>query len=152
MTLRHLLRRLVYASPAGITGVLEYFNAGRTNKMSLQTLTNKVNFNSQSHTTNIDEFEQAVDLINCNYQVAEYFAAKCHSIVFKLPDVEVGDMALLDGFMDIMREIGDISTEFQKAYADGNINQKEFARICQEISDAQSKLLAFQAKINLVVQ
>jgi hypothetical protein len=150
--LRHLLHRLIYASPAGITGVLEYFNAGRVNKMSLQTLTNKVNFNSTSHTTTTDEFEQAIDLINCNYEVAEYFARKCNSIVFRLPDIEIGDMALLDGFMDIMKEIGEISMEFQAAMSDGRINQNEMNRIAKEISDAQSKLLAWQARVNQVVQ
>lgn len=153
MTLRKLLHRLIYASPSGITGVLEYFNAGRINKMSLQTLINKVNFNSHSHTTNIDEFEQAVDLINCNYEVAEYFAAKCNAIVFKLPDIEVGDdIGLLDGFMDIMREIGEIATEFQAAMADKKITRAEMIRIAKEISDAQSKLLAWQARVNQVVQ
>lgn len=152
MTLRRLLHRLIYASPPGITGVLEYFNAGRVNKMSLQTLTNKVNFNSETHNTNVDEFEQAVDLINCNYEVAEYFAAKCNSIVFKLPNVQVGDMALLEGFMDIMTEIGEISTEFQKAISDGRISQNEMDRIAKEIGDAMSKLLAWQARVSLVVR
>lgn len=152
MTLRKLLHRLIYESPSGITGVLEYFNAGRVNKMSLQTLINKVNFNSHSHTTNTEEFELAIDLINCNYEVAEYFASKCNAIVFKLPDVVVGDMALLDGFMDIMREIGEISTEFQEAMSDNKITREEMGRIAKEISDAQSKLLAWQARVNQVVQ
>jgi hypothetical protein len=152
VTLRRLLHRLIYASPPGITGVLEYFNAGRINKMSLQTLTNKVNFNSETHNTNVDEFEQAVDLINCNYEVAEYFAAKCNSIVFKLPNVQVGDMALLEGFMEIMTEIGEISTEFQKAISDGRISQNEMDRIAKEIGDAMSKLLAWQARVSLVVR
>jgi hypothetical protein len=152
VTLRRLLHRLIYASPPGVTGVLEYFNAGRKNKMSLQTLVNKVNFNSETHNTNVDEFEQAIDLINCNYEVAEYFAAKCNSIVFKLPSVQVGDMALLEGFMEIMTEIGEISTEFQKAISDGRISQNEMDRIAKEIGDAMSKLLAWQARVSLVVR
>ena len=115
-------------------------------------MTNKVNFNSTSHNLNITEFEGAIDLIDCNCEVAEYFAAKCNSIVFKLPDVQPGDMALLEGFMEIMTEIGEISTEFQKAISDGRISQNEMDRIAKEIGDAMSKLLAWQARVSLVVQ
>jgi len=152
VTLRHLVHRLIYASPAGIAGVWEYLTSDKKNRMPLQTMTNKVNFNSTSHNLNITEFEGAIDLIDCNYEVAEYFAAKCNSIVFKLPDVQPGDMALLEGFMEIMTEIGEISTEFQKAISDGRISQNEMDRIAKEIGDAMSKLLAWQARVSLVVQ
>jgi|GEM_PF-4037313 len=110
-----------------------------------QGLRNKLNFNSENAHLYVQEFEQIVDFTDTNFSVAEYFAAKCNAVVVKLPTInDGGDMCLLDSYMQIMKEMGDLATEFQKAYADGDIDRKEFKRIANEVSGVQGKLLAFQ--------
>ena len=53
------------------------------------------------------------------------FAEKANAVVVQLPNIpDASDMGLLDGYMAIMRELGDMSAEFQTAYEDGDINIK----------------------------
>jgi hypothetical protein len=54
--------------------------------------------------------------------------------------------------MGAMKELGEVSSEFQKAYADGTITSKEFARISDEIDDVLEKLLEFKAAVKRVSQ
>lgn len=153
MTLRHLLHRLIHDSAPGITGVLEYLNAGRQNKMSLQLLTNKVNANSESHTLNVQEAEAAIDRINGNIAIAEYFAAKSNAVVVVLPDDgPMGDMCLLDAFLQCQKSQGDFSAELMKDYADGKIDEREFARISKTIRQTVAQLLELENAIKQVVQ
>jgi hypothetical protein len=151
LTLRHLIHKLVHASPSGLAGLLDYLNIGRTANMGVQTLSNKINFNSTSHTLNVQEAEQVLDYVDGNFSAAEYFASKCQAVVFRLPEQIDGDMALLDLFMDAMRELGEVSAEFQKAYADGRITMLEFAQIAKEIDDVIAKLIAFKCGVERVV-
>lgn len=120
--------------------------------MSLQLLTNKVNANSESHTLNVQEAEACIDRINANYEVAEYFAHKAGAVVVRLPDVIESDMALLDEFMAIPVELGDVCNKFQRAYADGNINKQEFKVISKEVDDEIAALLSFKASVGRVVR
>jgi hypothetical protein len=46
--------------------------------------------------------------------------------------------------------MGEMSFEFQKSWADGEITKREFQCIKSEVSDVQSKLLAWLAAIERV--
>lgn len=152
MTIRHFAHRIAHDFEGGIEGLLNFLNIGRTTKMGLQVLTNKLNFNGKDHHLYIDEFEQIVDRTNRNFEAAEYFAHKVNSVVIRMPDVIESDMALLDVFMSAMEELGEVSAAFMKAYDDGDISNDEFAKISSEIDDVLAKLLEFKAAVKRVVK
>lgn len=152
MTIRHFAHRIAHDFEGGIEGLLNFLNIGRTTKMGLQVLTNKLNFNGKDHHLYIDEFEQIVDRTNRNFEAAEYFAHKVNSVVIRMPDVIESDMALLDVFMSAMKELGEVSAAFMKAYDDGDISNAEFAKISSGIDDVLAKLLEFKAAVKRVVK
>lgn len=147
MNIRNLIHRLVHDSVGGLPRVLEAFNYGRKNQMSMQLLTNKLNPNSETHTTNVQEFELLGDTLNVNLQISEYFATKCNAVVFVLPDVDEGDMAILDGFMQMTKELGDVGMKFQLAYADGSLDKTDVKVIRKEIKELVASALAFDKRI-----
>lgn len=148
MTYAHKIYHLAHNYPGGVVALATAMQMGE------KVLQNKVNPNTETHDLGSKrQLEMFLDFTNGNQETAEYFAAKCNAVVVKLPEVaNLGDMALLDSFMAIMRELGDLSSEFQTAYADGEINKKEFEKIAIEVAAVQSKLLAFQAAIQTVVR
>jgi len=142
LTISHLAYRLAHEFKGGIVGLASLM--GRGDKV----LASKLNPNTQTHHLTIDELEMMGDFTDTNYQLAQYFADKCNAVVFKLPNViDQGDMNLLDSYMQIMKEMGELAAEFQNSYADGSIDRKEFARICAEVTGVQARLLAFQSTI-----
>lgn len=147
MNIRELIHRLVHDAPGGKLRILEAINYGRENKMSEQMLINKINHNSQSHNINADEIELIGDTLNVNLALAEHFAAKTNAVVFQLPDVIESDMAILDGFMQITKELGDVGMKFQLAYADGNLDSHDIKILKNEIKELVASALAFEARI-----
>lgn len=146
MTIKHLAYRIGHDFSGSVAGLASLMNKGDV------VLRSKLNPNSESHHLNIEEFEMMVDFANRNLDVAEYFASKVNAVVVVMPAAPEGDMALLDLFMGAMKELGEVSAEFQKSYADGNITSKEFARISEEIDDVLEKLLEFKAAVKRVSQ
>lgn len=142
MTIAHLAYRIAHEFKGGVVGLASLM--GRGDKV----LASKLNPNTPTHHLNIDELEMMGDFTDTNLQIAQYFADKCNAIVFKLPNVsDQSDMCLLDSYMQIMKEMGDLAAEFQKAYADGSIDRKEFTRIANEVTGVQARLLAFQSTV-----
>lgn len=152
MNIRELLHRLVHETPGGVARVLEAINYGRKTQMSTQMLTNKLNQFSESHTVNIQELELIANTLNLNLPLAQHFAEKANAVVFVLPDVTENDMALLDGFMQITKELGDVGQRFQQAYADGEIDKRDAKILKKETDDAVAALLAFQKRIEGMVR
>jgi hypothetical protein len=77
---------------------------------------------AETHHVNVSVLEKMLDFIpNGNMEAAKFFASKANATVIPIPVgmENVGDMELLDGFMNVVRELGDFSGEFQKSWADG---------------------------------
>lgn len=146
MTIKHLAYRIGHEFPGSVAGLASLMNKGDV------VLRNKLNPNSESHHLNIEEFEMMVDFSNKNLDVAEFFAAKCSAVVVQLPDLPESDMEILDGFMSAMKELGEVSAAFQKAYSDGDISKREFGDISSEIDDVLAKLLEFKASVKRIVR
>ena len=147
MTIAHLAYRLAHEFNGGAAALATMMGKGE------KVLQSKLNPNTETHHLSIDELEMLADFTDGNIAVAEYFAEKSNAIVMLLPTIpDLSDMGLLDSYMAIMREFGELSSEFQKAYADGEITDKEFKRIAHEVSAVQGKLLAFQSAIKQVVR
>ena len=152
MNIREILHRLVHETAGGMPRVLEALNYGRKTQMSTQMLTNKLNPFSESHTVNVQELALIADTLNLNLHLARHFAEKANAVVFVLPDVTENDMALLDGFMQITKELGDVGMRFQQAYADGEIDKRDAKILKKETDDAVAALLAFQKRIEGMVR
>jgi hypothetical protein len=147
LTIKHLAYRIARDSQLGHASLADAMG------MKSQTLTNSLNVNASTHNLNISNFELLAEFSNGNMAVAEYFAAKVNAVVVPLPIMpDDSDMALLDGFMAVMKEMGELAVSFQTAYADSNITKKEFDKIKEEFADVLSRLLAFQSQIERVVR
>lgn len=115
-------------------------------------LRNKLNPNSETHHLNIEEFEMMLDFANRNQDAAEYFAAKAGGVFMKVPDVPESDLGLLDLFMGTTKELGDVASAFQSAYADGNYTNKEYDALSVEVDEVIARLLKFKAGVKRVVR
>jgi len=146
LTIIHFVYRIAREYKGTIAGIASMM--GRNEKV----LASKLNPNVDTHHLNIDELELLAEFTDTSIDVAQYFASKANAVVVRLPDMPDGsDLCLLDAYMQIMKELGELSAEFQKAFADGVINRKEFSRICVEVTGVQAKLLAFQQIIEAKV-
>lgn len=146
MTIKHLAYRIGHEFSGSIAGLASLMAKGDV------VLRNKLNPNSETHHLNIEEFETMVDFANRNRDVAEYWSAKAGGVFVKLPEMKESDMGLLDLFMGTMKELGDVSSTFQTAYADGVFTHKEFNLLEIEVDEVIAKLLEFKAGVKRVVR
>jgi hypothetical protein len=151
VTLKSLFHRLVHGHPEGITLATDEINNRRKNQISKQALINKLNPDGTTDITNIDDFERISDRLRINIDIARHFAAKDNGVVVVMPTVAEGDMALLDDFMAIAKEIGEVSARFQQAFADGELTDQEFSAVEDEIDEAVQALLRFKESVKLRV-
>lgn len=151
MNLRHLIYKLIKQSAFSYDDLTHYINQGRDIKTSAQTITNKFNPNSDSHLPNICEYEQALELMNGWQALADYAASKFNAVVVALPcETIVGDMSLLDSYMDCVESQGSIAHSFKQAWEDGRISAQEFAEIKANTIYSIGHQLAFLAAIEAV--
>jgi len=153
LTILHFIHRVAHDFDGGIEGLVSFMNLGRESKLSTQMLTNKLNFNSNSHHLYIEEAEQILDRTNRNLDAARFYAEKANAVVMALPVMpDDGDMGMLDIVMSSMKELGEVFSVFQTAYADGNITQREFSEISSEIDDVIVRLLELKAAVKRVTR
>lgn len=151
LTIRQVVHGIAHKWSGGLEQIREYLNQGKESKTSLQVLINKLNPNSTNAHFYIEELDALCALTNSHDVMAEYHASKCNLICIRVPELPVdGDMEMLDVFMGIMKELGDVSTKFQTAYSDGDISKSEYEQISKEIDDVLSKLLEFKAAVRRV--
>lgn len=146
MTIKHLAYRVGHEFPGSVAGLASLMGRGDV------VLRNKLNPNSETHHLNIEEFEMMLDFANRNQDAAEYFAAKAGGVFMKVPDVPESDLGLLDLFMGTTKELGDVASAFQSAYADGNYTNKEYEALSVEVDEVIARLLEFKAGVKRVVR
>ncbi len=146
MTIKHLAYRIGHEFPGSVAGLASLMGRGDV------VLRNKLNPNSETHHLNIEEFEMMLDFANRNQDAAEYFAAKAGGVFMKVPDVPESDLGLLDLFMGTTKELGDVASAFQSAYADGNYTNKEYEALSVEVDEVIARLLEFKAGVKRVVR
>lgn len=152
MDLTRKIQALVDGVPDGLVRALAEINEGRANQMSAQVLNNKLNPNYAQDCLNIHQIEAVVRRLDLGYAVACYFAEKSNAVVVKLPAVAESDMALLDDFMNIAKELGETSQRFQTGFADGVITHAEYQQISKEVHDTVAALLQFEQSVQRVVR
>jgi hypothetical protein len=146
MSFSHLLYRIAHAFPGKVPALAALMEKNST------VLMHKLNPNRTSHEINAPEIEMLADFADGNLAIAEYFAAKAGGVVVLMPDVNCSDMALLDSFMSVIGELGEFSSMFQNAWADGHITPEEFQRLKKEASDVQSRMVALLSRIERLVE
>jgi hypothetical protein len=142
MSFPDFIYNVAHDYPGGVPALAARMNKNKT------VLQHKLNPNCETHGINADEIERIVDMANANFAAAEHFAHKAGALVVQLPDMpQVGDMELLDEFMSIMAELGQLSAEFQRGYSDGQIDSDDLDRISKEATDVHSRLLSFMKRV-----
>jgi hypothetical protein len=110
---------------------------------------------ADSHHLNARVLEKMLDFIpNGNMEAAKFFALKAHATVIPIPTSlgNVGDMELLDGFLNVTRELGEFSGEFQKSWADGRITSKEFELLKIQWHEMVAAGQLFMERVGSLVQ
>lgn len=143
MGIKHLAYRIAHNSQAGAAGLADHMG------MSKQVLINKLNPNSTSHHLNIQELEMLAAFAgdDANKQIAEHFAQKINAVVVPLPEVQLGDMGLLDGFMAAVVDLGSFTSEFQKDWADGEIDTGELLKLKKDAYAVHQRVATLMSMI-----
>jgi hypothetical protein len=114
---------------------------------SANVLNKKVNPAQDAHHLRFDEAVK-IGQITQDFRILEAHALSLNTVVVRLPDnLDHGDMALLDGFMDIVTELGQFTAAFQSAYRDGNLTCEEINGLVREAADVQSRLAGFVLRL-----
>ena len=71
--------------------------------------------------------------------------------MIQLPQFQLGDMAILDGFLSVINKLGEFSKEFQKDWSDGEISKKEFNQLREDSLEVQKNLLVLISMIEELV-
>lgn len=115
--------------------------------VSQNVLNKKVDPRQDTHHLRLDEALK-VGVIANDKRILQAHANAHNCVVVPLPDMpDSGDMALLDGFMDIINELGEFTRAFQEAYRDGKITPSEIKQISSEAADVQTRLAAFVLRL-----
>lgn len=141
-----LLYSVAHGNPGGVVALAARLDKNPT------VFQHKFNPNNSTHHLNPIEIEMVVDLCDANARFASFFADKAGKLLIDLVVTDGSDMCLLDGFLAVMKEMGDFSTEFQKAYLDHKIDAKEFKAIAREGRDVMSKMAGLLHRIEQVVE
>jgi hypothetical protein len=113
-------------------------------------LNKKVDPNSVAHHLRLDEALK-ISAITNDHRILQSFASQLGYITIQLPEViDGGDMAMLDGFMAVINELGEFTAAFQTAYSDGSITQKELEQIKAQALDVQTRLAQFVQRIESI--
>jgi hypothetical protein len=115
-------------------------------------LMHKLNPNNTTHCLTANEAEQIIDLTNSNLEAAQLFATKANAVVVQIVECHGSDVEMLDAFMDVVKELGAFSAEFQRDYADGRITPAEFRRLTKEAVRVQGSVLSFMARVEQMVE
>jgi hypothetical protein len=149
MDLQDLIYGIAHDYPGGVTSLAPRISDTRNYP---QVLINKLNPHTSTHNVNVREFERIADLCNANFKVSEYFAAKANAVVIPLLQCHGSDMELLDGFMEVIAELGKFSVEFQYDWADGRITQDEFMRLSSDARAIQARVVSLMSRIEQIVE
>lgn len=145
MTIEHIAYRIAHEFKGGVVALASMMGKGE------KVLQSKLNPNIDSHFLNIGELEMLADFTDRNEDVARYFAEKANAVLIKLPAAPIdGDMEMLDLVMSSIKELGEVFSVFQIAWADGRITDREYSQVSNEIDDVIARLLEFKAAVKRV--
>jgi hypothetical protein len=109
--------------------------APRIGIASPRVLDNKVNPNSEHHKLTLDEAVRMIDMTG-DLRILHAIAERAGQLVIPLvPFDGVSDLALLETFTRLMKEIGEFSGVFHDALADGTLSRAEVDRMRAELRD-----------------
>lgn len=120
--------------------------------ISAQVLTNKVSLTQNHNKLTLDESVK-LQAVTGDLRILHAMAAALGCVCVPAADFSnTGDMDLLDGFMSVIRELGELSAEFQADWSDGRITMQEFERIKTEAYDVQRTLGELLIRIEQLVE
>lgn len=120
--------------------------------ISAQVLTNKVSLTQHHNKLTLYEALK-IQGVTGDLRILHSMAAELGCICVPAGDVSgSGDMDLLDSFMSVVRELGELSAEFQRDWSDGRITAREFERIKSESYDVQRTLGELLLRIEQLVE
>lgn len=114
-------------------------------------LRNKVNPNDATHHLTLSEAMRMQSLTG-DHRILHAMSDELGYVCIQLPVAGASDMALLDSFMAITKELGEFASEFQKDWADGRIDGKEIERLRKEFYELQQSAAAFMGMIEALAE
>lgn len=112
--------------------------APRIGVSSGQMLRNKVNPSQEQNHLSLAEAARIVGITG-DKSIPDAFACMVGCVLIPLVEFsEVSDMALLETYTKLMKELGDFSQEFHQTLSDGRITQSEIGRLDQHMREFQA--------------
>lgn len=145
MSFRDFLHRVGHAYPGKVPALAA--RMGIREKV----LQNKLNPNMETHHMTEDEIELMLDFADANRRVAQFFADKSDCLVIAMAPATSSDMELLDAYIHAVKKLAEFGAEFQSDFADGRIDNIEFARITRESDAAITAILELRERIGQMV-
>lgn len=145
MTIKDVVYRVVHGYPGGVPAM-----AARM-AISKHVLQNKVNPNNHTHHTNEEELEQIQAYADSD-EIAKEFALQRGMICIRMPTFDgVPDAELLDLFLTLDKERGDLARAVQKSLADGVIDPKEFQHIDEQFREYMAASAELMSRLSSMV-
>ncbi len=120
--------------------------------MSASVLNKKVKQGIESHKPLLTE-AVAIQSIARDYRVLHAMAFTLNHAAVEMPEIpDLSDMGIMDAYMEAAEADAIVVAEFRKAYADGQIDDKEFERIKAAQYEAIGKRLAWLAEIERITR
>lgn len=114
-------------------------------------LRGKVNPNDPSHKLTLVEAMRMMHITG-DHRILHAMADECGHVCIMLPTTPNSDMALLDSFMGVMKELGEFAEEFRKDWNDGTISHEELDRLKKEFYEMQQAGLELMSRIEALAE
>lgn len=120
--------------------------AHRMGKVSPNVLNKKVDPRLESHHLRLDESVK-MQAISGDFRILQAMAFSLNHVAIQMIDMEdCSDMAILDGFFDLMDAEGKFAATFKKAWADGSISKDDLDAIKAKSAEVQGRLAMIVAR------
>lgn len=132
--------------PGGIPAL-----AQRMGGASAHVLNKKVHPQIDTHRLTLEESVK-MQAITGDCRILQSMAFALNHVAIPLPESPVGsDMSLLDGFLEVLEELGIFAQDFRQSWADGRITKEEFEKLKADTNEIQGRVAMFVSRIGDLV-
>lgn len=114
--------------------------------MSSAVLRGKVNPNDAGHKLTVGEAVKMQDITG-DHRIMLAMSDHLGYTCIKLPMPGASDMEMLDAFLEVSKELGEMSREFQSDWSDGKIDPVELDRLRSRLYALQQAVAYLMARI-----
>lgn len=125
--------------------------AQRMGGASSHVLNKKVDPRIDTHRLTLEESVK-MQALTGDCRILQSMAFALNHVAIPLPEAPIGgDMSLLDGFLEVLQELGTFAEDFRRSWADGRITKEEFDKLKADTNEIQGQVAMFISRIGDLV-